>query len=85
MAFQVTAPYFVEQETSFLVHEMGNKLQTKSIVMSQSTPYMVTEEGNINHFAGCKVENIYHIATGIPIFFKSKLKSSKWRKIKVFS
>ena len=60
MASQVTAQCFIQQETGFLIDKTGNKLQAKSMVMCQSTPYIVTEEGDINHFAGGKMENIYH-------------------------
>ena len=69
---QVASQCFAEQETGSLVNEMGNKLQAKSMVMCQSTPYMVTDEGNIDHFAGGKMENITMQMTGIPIFLKSK-------------
>ena len=72
MVSQVTAPCFVEQETGFLVDEMGNKLQAKSVVLCQSTPYEVTEEGNISHFAGDKMENIYHADSRYSNFLKSK-------------
>ena len=67
----------MEQESGFLVDEMGNKLQAKSMVMCQSTPYMVTEEGDINHFAGFKMENIYHVDDRYS-------KNSRQRKIKAF-
>ena len=61
MAFQVSAQCFVQQKTGFLIDKTGNKLQAKSVVMCQSNPYMVTEEGDIDHFTGGKMENIYHV------------------------
>ena len=55
MTSQVSTQCFVQQETGFLIDETGNKLQAKSIMMCKSTPYMVTEEGNFDHFAGGKM------------------------------
>ena len=72
MASQVEAQCFMEQETGFLVDETGNKLQEKSVVMYQRTPYVVTEDGDINHFAGGKIENIYLVDDRYFNFLKSK-------------
>ena len=52
MASKVSAQFFVQQETVFLIDESGNKLQPKAMVMCQSLPYIVTEEGDIDHFHG---------------------------------
>ena len=60
MASRVSAQCSVQQKTGFLIDETGNKLQAKSVVMCQSTPFVVMEEGNINHFTGGKMENIHH-------------------------
>ena len=60
MAYQVAAKCSMEQETGFLVDEAGNKLQGKSVVMCQMTPFVITKEGNVDYFAGGKMENIYH-------------------------
>ena len=55
MASQVAAKLSEEQETGFLVDETGNKLQAKSMVMCQMTPFVITKEGDIDHFAGGKM------------------------------
>ena len=84
MASQVTAQCLTEQETGFLVDEMGNKLQAKSMVMCQSTPYMVTEEGDIDHFAGGKMENIYHADDRYSNFLEEQVKELKAEKNQSF-
>ena len=61
MASQVAAKCFMEQGTGFLVDEAANKLQAKSIVMCQMTPFVITKEDDIDHFAGGKMENIHHV------------------------
>ena len=61
MASQVAAKSSMEQETGFLVDEAGNNLHAKSVVMCQMTPFVISEEDAINHFAGGKMENIYHV------------------------
>ena len=70
----------MEQETGFPVDKTGNKLQAKSVVMCQSTPYMVTEEGGIDHFAGDKMENIYHADDRYSDFHKEQVKELKAEK-----
>ena len=72
MASKVSAQHFIQQETGCLIDKSGNKLQAKSMVMCQSIPYMITEEGNIDHFIGGKVTNIYHVDDRV-------LTGSRWR------
>ena len=59
LASKFSAKCFIEQETGFLVDEAGNKLQPKSMVMCQMTLFVITTEGDISHFTGSKMENIY--------------------------
>ena len=56
------------------------------MVMWQSTPYMVTKEGNIDHFAGGKKENIYHANDRCSDFLEEQVKELKAeKKSKLFS
>ena len=77
MASKVSVQCFVQQETGFLMDESGNKLQAKSMVMCQSIPYWITEEGNINHFMGGKMENIYHAHDRYSDFLEKQVKELK--------
>ena len=52
--------------------------------MCQSTPYMVTEEGDINHFAGGKMENIYHADGRYSDFLEKEVKEFKVEKNQSF-
>ena len=58
MEYQAAGKCFMEQETGLLIDEAGSKLQAKSLVMCRMTPFVVTKEGDINHFTGGKMENI---------------------------
>ena len=80
MASQVAAKCSVEQKTGFLVDEAGNKLQAKSMVMCQMTPFVITEEGNVDHFAGGKMENIYHVDKWYFDFLEDQVKELKAEK-----
>ena len=73
----------MEQDTAFLVGEMGNKLQAKSVVMCQSTSHMVTEEGDIDPFARGKMENIFHADDRYYNFLEEQVKELTAEKIKV--
>ena len=59
MSLNVSAKCFVKQETGFLVDESGNKLQSKSMVTCWITLFIITAEGDIDHFTWSKMENIY--------------------------
>ena len=80
MASQVAAKHFMEQETGFLVDEAGNKIQAKSVVICQMTPFVITKEGNINHFAGGKMENVYHADERYYNFLEDQVKELKVEK-----
>ena len=70
----------MEQETGFLVDETGNKLQAKSVMMCQMTPFVITEEGNIDHFTGGKMENIYNVDERYFDFHEEQVKELKAEK-----
>ena len=59
MEYQVAGKCFVEQKTGLLIGEVGGKVQAKAMVMCWMTPFVITEEGDMNHFTGGKKENIY--------------------------
>ena len=63
---------FCKQETDFLVDEAGKKLQAKLVVMCQMTPFVIMKEGDVNHFAGGKMEDITRQMTGISIFLRGR-------------
>ena len=54
------------------------------MVMCQSTSYVVTEEGNINHFAGGKMENIYYADDRYSDLLEEQVKELKAEKNQSF-
>ena len=59
MDLKVTGKCFIEQESGLVIDEAGNKLLAKSVMICQITPFVITEEGDINNFTGGKMEAIY--------------------------
>ena len=57
--------------------EAGNKLQAKSVVMCQMTLFVITKEGDIDHFTGSKMENICHVDEGYFDFLEDQVKRAK--------
>ena len=80
MASPAAAKCIMEQETGFLVDEAGNKLQAKSMAMCQMTHFVITKEGNVNHFTGGKMENIYHSDERYFDFLEEQVKELKVEK-----
>ena len=80
MASKVSVQCFIQQETGFPIDESGNKLHAKSMVMCKSIPYVITEEGDINHFVGSRMENIYHADDRYSDFLEEQVKELKAEK-----
>ena len=59
MDFKVAGKCFVEQESGLVVHASGNKVTAKSVLFCRMTPFIITKEGDIDNFAGGKVDAIY--------------------------
>ena len=85
MASKVSAKCLVEQKTGILVDEAGDKLQAKLVMMCQITPFVITEEGDIGHFAGGKMKDIYQADNRYLNLLKRQVRELKEeKKIKVF-
>ena len=80
MASQVAAKCFVEQDNGILMDEAGIKLQAKSMVICQMIPFVITNEDNTDHFAGGKMENIYHVDERYFDFLEDQVKELKAEK-----
>ena len=50
------------------------------MVMCQMTPFVITKEGNIDHFTGGKMENIYHVDERYFDFLEEQVKDLKAEK-----
>ena len=62
MDLKVAAKCIVEQNTGLVVDEAGNKLPAGAVVICKMTPFIITEEGNIDYLAGGKMEK--HLSGG---------------------
>ena len=59
MDLKVAAKCIIAQDTGLVVDEAGNKLPVKSVILCKMTPFIITEEGDIDYFTGGKMETIY--------------------------
>ena len=41
--------------------EAGNKLLAKAVIICKMTPFIFTEEGDIDYLAGSKMETVYQV------------------------
>ena len=51
MELKVAAKCIVNQDTGLVVYEAGNKLQVRAVIMCKMTPFIITEDGDINYLA----------------------------------
>ena len=49
MDFKVAGKCFIEQESCLVVDASSNRLPAKSVLFCRMTPFMITEDGNINN------------------------------------
>ena len=55
MGSTIAAQCAVEQDTGLVLDMAGNK----SIIMCKLTAFVITEDGDIEHIAGGKIEMVY--------------------------
>ena len=48
-----------QTESGMVIDEAGNKLLVKSVMFCRMMPFVITEEGDIDDFAGGKMEAVY--------------------------
>ena len=58
MDLKVAAKCVIEQDTGLVVDESGNKLPAKFMVLYGMTPFIITEEGDIDYFMDDKMETV---------------------------
>ena len=61
-------------ESGLVIDEAGNKLLAKSVMFCKITPFIITEEGDIDSFTGGKMEAIYQANDQFFEFFKGQVK-----------
>ena len=74
MYFKVTGKCFIKQESGLFIDEAGNMLPAQFVMFCRITPFVITEEGDINNFTGGKMESIYQVDNQFFEFFKGQVK-----------
>ena len=55
----IAAQCFVEWETCLVLDMMGNRLPAGSVILCKLTPFVITEDGDIDYMGGGKMETLY--------------------------
>ena len=74
------AQCFVEQETSFVLDMVGNKLSAGSVIVCKFTPFVITEDGDINYVGGGKMETVYQTYDEYFEFLEKQVKETPYGK-----
>ena len=85
MDLKVTGKCFIKQESGLVIDEAGNKLLAKSLLFCKMTPFVITEEGDIDNFTGGKMEAVYQADDHFLRSLKGRLRSCRWRGAKALS
>ena len=59
MDCNIAAQCFVEWENGLMLDMVGNKLPAGSVIMCNLTPFVITEDGDINYMGVGKMEMVY--------------------------
>ena len=74
MDFKVVEKCVIEQDTDLVVDEAGNKLPARAVIMCKMTPFVITEEGDIDYLAIGKMENVYQVDGQYFEFFENEVR-----------
>ena len=74
MDFKVVGKHFIEQDSTLIIDEAGNKLPAKSVMFCKMTPFVIIEEGVINNFTGGKMETVHQVHNQFLEFFEGQVK-----------
>ena len=74
MDLKVAGKCFIEQGSGLVVDKLGNKLPAKSVLFCKMTPFIITEDGDIDKFKGGKIDAIYQADDQYFNFFKEQVK-----------
>ena len=80
----IAAQYLVEQETGLVLDMAGNMLSAGSDIMCKLTPFVITEDGDIDYIGGGKMEMVYQ-ADDMYFKFLSRSRSYMWKGVKDLS
>ena len=48
MDFKVVPKHVIKQDTGLVVDEAGNKLPARTVIMCKITPFVISEDGDID-------------------------------------
>ena len=59
MDFKIARKCFIEQGSDLIVDSAGTKIPRKSIIFCKKSPFIITEDGDIDKFSGEEMDVIY--------------------------
>ena len=62
MDIRVVGEHFIEEGSGLIVNAAGNRMPAKSVIFCKKRPFVITEDGDINLFAGGEMDVIYQAA-----------------------
>ena len=74
MDIKVVSKCFIKQGSDLIVDAAGNRIPAMSVVFCQKRPFIITEDGDINRFAGEEMEIICQATDEAFNFFESQVR-----------
>ena len=59
MEITIAAQCFVKQDTGLMLDMTGKKLPAGSVIMCKLTPFVITDDGDIDYLGGGKMQMVY--------------------------
>ena len=56
MHLKIASKYFIDQGSDLIVDAAGNKIPAKSVIFCKKRAFIITKDGDINKFAGEKMD-----------------------------
>ena len=74
MDFKIVSMCFIEQGSEIIVDAAGNMIHTKSVIFCEKRAFIITEDGDIDKFAGEEMDVIYQANDEDFNFFEAQVR-----------
>ena len=83
MDFKVAGKCFIKQGSGLVVDTAVNRLPARCVLCCSMAPFIITEDGDIDNFAGGKVDTIYQADDEYFDFFEEQARELQAEKVRV--
>ena len=74
MDLKIVGKCFIEEGSDLIVDAAGNRIPAKSVIFCKKRPFIITEDGDIDKFAGEEMDVFYQVADKDFNFYEAQIR-----------